>query len=264
MKVIDQLRSLVRLQDLVLEIRNSQQVVEQAPAKIEEIEGAFRERNAEYVAVKERFDALETDQKARSTELTELEANRKKYMDDLMNVQNQREYAAMLREIDTVKAHIAEHEEAILRDMEEIETVKSELSDHESHIQEERRRVQKEHADVEAGAEDARKLIVKQQGERKAIEDALPKNLVFIVHRLEGGRQGQFLSKAEDGVCQSCYVRMRPQVFQEIKLSVKVHACGNCKRLLYHAPSLAVESADTSAESPSSESGPGGIGAGAV
>ena len=58
------------------------------------------------------------------------------------------------------------------------------------------------------------------------------------MHRLEPNRQGLFLTQADDGVCQSCFVRVRPQGFQEIKLAIKIHSCGNCKRLLYHQPSL--------------------------
>ena len=71
-------------------------------------------------------------------------------MEDLMQVKNQREYAAMLNEIDTVKAQISGHEEAILRDMEEIEKLKVELADQEQHIATEREAVAKERAEVEA------------------------------------------------------------------------------------------------------------------
>ena len=51
-------------------------------------------------------------------------------------------------------------------------------------------------------------------------------------------RQGIFLSKADNGTCQSCFVRIRPQVFQEIKLASKVHTCDSCRRFLYHEPTL--------------------------
>jgi len=236
--VRDQLLRLVRLQEVALEVRRSRDVVESAPARIEEVEGHFRERNAEYVAVKQRFDALEEDQRRRSGELEELEESRKKYMDDLMGVQNQREYAAMLKEIDSVKARIVEHEDAILKDMEEIETVKVDLASHETHIQEERKHVEEEHAEIQATADTASEAIALLSEERTRIESELPRNLLAAVRRLEVGRQGLFLSKAEEGICQSCFVRVRPQGFQEIKLAIKVHYCSNCKRLLYHEPSI--------------------------
>ena len=238
MQVRDQLFRLVRLQGLVQETRAARSLVEDSPARIEEIENHYRERNAEYVAIRQRCDALEADRQTRSAELATLEESQKKYMADLMNVQNQREYAAMLKEIDAVKAQIGEHEVAILTDMEEIETAKADLAKFEEHIQAEREQVARERAEVEAAVERARKSIARLETERARIESELPKSLVSAVRRLEQGRQGQFLSKADEGVCQSCFVRVRPQGFQEVKLASKIHYCSNCKRLLYHEPSL--------------------------
>jgi predicted nucleic acid-binding Zn-ribbon protein len=258
----DQLLQLVRLQDLILDTRAAHSTVTGAPAHIEEIEERFRERNAEYVAVKQRFEALEEDQRTRSGELELLEEQLKKYKADLMQVQNQREYAAMLREIDSIKSSIAEHEEAILRDMEEIETTKTDLASHETHIKAERESVAKERAEVESACAAASKTIEELTVERRAIESGLPRPLVASILRLEEGRQGQVLSRAEDGVCQSCFVRVRPQVFQEIKLALKIHCCSNCQRLLVHEPSL--KAAAEKAEAGSQDSAPAAEGVEAV
>jgi predicted nucleic acid-binding Zn-ribbon protein len=238
LKVRDQLRKLLRLQEVVLETRAAQRTVEGAPARVEEIESRFRERNAEYVAVQQRHDALDLDQRTRSSELKSLEATRKKYMDDLMQVQNQREYAAMLQEIDTVKARISEHEDTVLKDLEGLETVKVELASHAAHILEERKKVEEEREEVRAAGAAAREQIARLEEERRRIEAGLPADLVATVNRLEAGRQGVFLGKVVDGVCQSCFVRVRPQGFQEIKLAIKIHGCSSCRRLLYHEPSL--------------------------
>jgi predicted nucleic acid-binding Zn-ribbon protein len=220
------------------DIRLAQVVVGDAPGKIEEIEGRFRERNAEYVAIKERFDALNLDQKTRSGELTDLEERRKKFMEDLMHVQNQREYAAMLKEIDAVKAQISDHEEAILKDMEEVESLQGELETHEAHIKEEREAVEKERGTVEAEAGGAEAAIEEKSAERASVEAELPAEMVRVIRQLETTRQGIFLSKAENGICQCCFVRVRPQVFQEIKQAAEVHTCSSCRRFLYHEPAL--------------------------
>jgi predicted nucleic acid-binding Zn-ribbon protein len=225
LEVKDQLLRLVRLQEIAMEVRSARALMDGAPSRVEEIEAQFRERNEEHKA---------------------------KYMADLMQVQNQREYAAMLKEIDAVKAQIAEHEEAILSDMEEIETVKVELATHEEHIKTERERVDKERSDVEAAADAARQSIATLEDERSSLENELPLSLVGSVRRLEESRQGQFLSKAEEGVCHSCFVRVRPQGFQEVKLAIKIHYCSNCRRLLYHEPTLKRMAAEAKGGEPGS------------
>jgi len=237
-EVRSQLLRLVRLQEIVSESRAARAQIEGAPIRLEGIEQRFRERNAEYVAVRQRFEALEEDRRLRSVELEALEQSRAKYSEDLMQVRNQREYAAILREIDTVKARIAEHDEAILKDMEELDAVKVELASHESHIQEERKLVESEAAEVEAQVVQARELTVRLDAERASVVDGLPRDLLQAVARLEEGRQGLFLSRVVEGVCQACFVRLRPQGVQEVRQLLKIHACSNCKRLLYYEPAL--------------------------
>jgi predicted nucleic acid-binding Zn-ribbon protein len=257
LEVRDQLLHLVRLQQLALEIQAGHETIDGAPSKLESIENRFRERNAEYVAVKERCDALETDRRTRSGDLQLLEQQRDKYRNDLTKVTNEREYAALLKEIDAVNARISENEGAILQDMEEIESAKQELASREEHIQAERIKVGEESSQVAAAVQAARETIARLEAERSELEVGLPRSLVASIRRLESGRSGVFLARAEDGVCQSCYVRMRPQVYQEIRTAQEIHYCGSCKRLLYHPPSLERAAKQAATAGPQSE--PGGV-----
>jgi uncharacterized protein len=239
----EQLRRLVAIQELALEIQSARAVVEGAPDRIEEIESRFRERNAEYVAVKERYEALEKDRSDRTVELETLEAARKKFMESLMQVKNQREYAAVLKEIDAVKALIGSHEDAILKGMEESEKLKADLDARSGHIEQERVRVGEEHARVEGEAAAAVKRIAEAEDERARLEADLPQDLIESVHRVEDNRGGVFLAKAEKELCQACFVRVRPQVFQEIRAASRIHICGHCRRFLYYEASLKIEPA---------------------
>jgi len=250
-----QLRRLVAIQDLALAIQSARAVVEGAPDRIEEAESRFRERNAEYVAVKERFEALEKDRAERTLELDTLEDARKKFMESLMQVKNQREYAAVLKEIDSVKALIGTHEEAVLKGMEESETLKVDLDARSGHIEQERIRVGEEHARVESEAAAATARIAEAERERERIEADLPQDLIESVRRVEENRGGVFLAKAEKELCQACFVRVRPQVFQEIRAASRIHICGHCRRYLYYEAALAPETAGP----PAGENGRAGI-----
>ncbi len=240
----EQLERLLRIQELALEIQAARAVVEGAPRRIEEIESRFRERNAEYVAVRDRHDELEKDRKDRTLELTVLEESRKKYMESLMQVKNQREYAAALKELDACKAQIGAHEETILKDMEELETLKKDLDARTEHIDKERGLVESERSQVESDAAAAAERISRAEAERARVEAELPRDLVENLRRVEEGRQGLFLARAEKEMCQACFVRVRPQVFQEIRQATRIHICGNCRRYLYYEPALKPASQD--------------------
>ena len=234
-----QLTSLLRMQELALEIQGARGVVDGAPGRLEEAENRFRERNSEYVATKERYDAIEADRRARSLELATLEETRKHYQDSLMQVKNQREYSAVLKEIDAAKARIGEHEEAILASMEEVEVLQGDLEARAAHIESERAIVEAERTAIAADVAEAESRIERATAERSEIEATLPAALVANVRRVEEGRRGIFLVKADREMCSACHVRLRPQVYQEIKQATQVHICGNCRRYLYYEPALA-------------------------
>jgi len=170
-----------------------------------------------------------------------------------MQVSNQREYAAMLKEIDTVKAGIASHEDFILKAMEELEELKPKIGSHEDHIREERDRVTTERAEVEQSVGEAEATIRRTGEERSRLEAELPPALVSAISRVESMRQGRFLVRADDGTCQACWVRVRPQVYQEIRLGSAVHQCGSCHRFLY--VESAVETPSDAAETRPAPSG---------
>ncbi len=245
-----QLLGLLKMQETALEIQSANAVVDGAPAKIEEAENRFRERNAEYVEIKERYDAIDADRNARSLELGALEEARKHYQDSLMQVKNQREYAAVLKEIDTAKASIGQHEEAILAGMDEVDTLKTDLDARAAHIESERTIVERERADVEAAVRDALTRIERATSERAEIESTLPAALVANVKRVEEGRKGVFLVKVERESCSACHVRLRPQVYQEIKLATKIHMCGSCRRYLYAEAALTAPPMSANASRP--------------
>jgi predicted nucleic acid-binding Zn-ribbon protein len=254
-----QLERLLRIQELALGIRAAQKVVEEAPTRIEEIEAHFRERNAEYVAVKAQLDDVELDQKTRTGELAHLEEQRDKYKAGMLEVKNQREYAAMLKEIDSVNDQIAGNEEAILKDMEALEKLRGEMTTHEAHIKTEREVVARDRSEVEAAAKTADVSCRELTTERDSLEKDLPHSLRAAIEKLELRRQGVFLSQAENGTCMSCFVRIRPQMFQEIKLAKKVHTCGNCRRYLYFQPAAeATETSATPKDAPASSASEGG------
>jgi uncharacterized protein len=252
-----QLQKLVKMQELALEIQAAHAIVDGAPAKIEEAEGRFRERNVEYVALKERFDAIDADRRERSLELSTLEETRKHYQDSLMQVKNQREYAAVLKEIDAAKASIGDHEEAILASMDEVESLKTDLAARAAHIESERSIVEKERAEVEAAVAEAQARIAHHSAERAEIESSLPAALVANVLRVEEGRKGLFLVRVERESCSACHVRLRPQVYQEIRQASKIHTCGSCRRYLYTESLFATPAAPTSAavNGPGTETG---------
>ena len=48
-------------------------------------------------------------------------------------------------------------------------------------------------------------------------------------------RNGLAVSEARDGMCTICHVRLRPQVFNNVRRNEAIIQCDTCQRILYFA-----------------------------
>jgi predicted nucleic acid-binding Zn-ribbon protein len=69
--------------------------------------------------------------------------------------------------------------------------------------------------------------------ERKTIEPIISPDLLPRYERVRKFRGGIGVAPAKDYMCDACKVRLRPQVFQEIRKNDQIIACDACQRVLY-------------------------------
>ena len=66
---------------------------------------------------------------------------------------------------------------------------------------------------------------------------SLRPQLVALFEQVARARKGLALANAtRDGLCSACHVRLRPQVFQEVRRNDQIIQCGSCNRILYYIP----------------------------
>jgi predicted nucleic acid-binding Zn-ribbon protein len=54
------------------------------------------------------------------------------------------------------------------------------------------------------------------------------------------------VAEARDGLCTICHVRLRPQVFNELRRNDAIIQCSSCQRILYFAQEGAAATPDQS------------------
>jgi hypothetical protein len=60
------------------------------------------------------------------------------------------------------------------------------------------------------------------------------------------------MSEAREGLCTQCHVRLRPQVYNELRRNESVMQCESCSRILYFVAPVA----PAAAPSPEAQSAP--------
>ena len=186
-------------------------------------------------AAREAFESSQKTRKQNETAVQDLEERRSKYKGQLMDVKTNKEYTAMLHEIETVEKEIGKHEDQILEEMERAEGLAADVKREEGAFKE----IEKESAEKgkeldaqQARLEDERKRVAT---ERDRVAEQIPEGPLNLYQRVAKLR-GTGAAEAKDGMCLACHGKMRPQVWVELKTGEHVFQCDACNRILYYDP----------------------------
>ncbi len=229
------LEKLIALQHAEVELRRVEGQLGDVPRARAEVEGRL-------AAERERLDhartALSESQKARKsheTALQDLEAKRSKYKGQLMEVKTNKQYTAMLHEIEGVEREIREREDHVLAEMEKAEGLAGDVKREEGLFKSVE---EKARAEVQALESQGRQLQDEQkrlQAARDASAAAVPEEAMALFQRVARLR-GVAVAEARDAMCQLCHVKLRPQMYVDLKRNEDIVQCPSCSRILYYVP----------------------------
>ena len=229
------LEKLIHLQRTETELRKLEAEMAEIPGRTaaadEELEGD-RQRLA---STRETLDACQRDRRRHEGELQALETRRSKYKDQLMEVKTNKEYTAVLHEIEAVEREIREREDRILEEMERAETLASEVQQEEIRLQESERRHRSEVEALDRRAGVLKADCARVMAERDAVAAELPEEMLELFRRVARLR-GAAVAEARDGTCQLCHVKLRLQMYADLKRNDAVVQCPSCSRILFYEP----------------------------
>ena len=159
-----------------------------------------------------------------------------KFRDQAMAVKTNQEYHAIQHEIAHAQGEIKKHEDAILERMLEadelaatIKAAEADLAAAQKTIDADRKAMHAEHAELQ-------KSLEKLTAERAGIVAAIDKGLLSTYEQALVRRQGIAVAEAKDGICTICHVRLRPQVFNNVRRNEDIVQCDSCQRILFFVP----------------------------
>jgi hypothetical protein len=229
------LEKLVRLQKAESDLGQVQADLLELPSLREQLDGRLEAERGRLDAARNLLDQSQKARRQHEGDLQALEAKRSRYKGQLMEVKTNKEYTAMLHEIEGVEREIRELEDRILGEMERAEALQADLKREEAAFRE----AQSRHA-AEARALESRTRSLEEQAarltaERDAVASQVPEEALELFRRVARLR-GAAVAEARDGMCQLCHMKLRPQMFVDVKRNDAVMQCPSCSRILYFEP----------------------------
>ena len=141
----------------------------------------------------------------------------------------------MQTEISNGEEEIKRLEDDLLEKMLEGDDLDGNLRQADQLLVKERNIVEAEHARIEKERIELEQQITALQVGRNEIVSQLPSPIVALFEMLARGRKGIAVVEAANGRCSSCQVRLRPQLFNNVRSNSTLIQCESCQRILYFA-----------------------------
>jgi hypothetical protein len=227
------LKQLIRLQAIDVSIQELRSRIDKFPAISKALDEKLRAAQSGLESAREKSKNNQGNRKKLESEISSIEGKISKYRDQMMSVKTNDEYRALQHEIEHAQTGIRKVEDDILNLMMEAETNQSDIKTAEVRLKEDQAKVNQERKALEDENKRDMSALESYLKERKEIQATVSSDLISQYERVRKHRGGIGVAAARNEVCEICQVRIRPQVFQEIRKNNQIIACDACQRILY-------------------------------
>jgi predicted nucleic acid-binding Zn-ribbon protein len=228
------LKTVIELQQVDLKIADLTTQIEAAPSQIQTLENQLHDFLHAHEERKLRLAANQKERKELEIEIQSIQGRIAKHKDQLYQVKTNEQYRAMLKEIEGEEENIRKIEDTILEKMLEAEGIQKQVQEAASRLDGEKARVAAETRRLESARQTAEAERRQALEHRELLAGALSPAVRDTYERVRRGRRGLAVAEVRDGFCTACHVRLRPQMYNEVRINGAVLTCENCSRILYY------------------------------
>lgn len=228
----NQLILLSELQEIDSKIDKYENNLAKFPAEAQEIARKLVVLRRELDEAETELKEIQDIQRKKEAELAVEQDKIKKTEKKLLNIKNQKEYNALLREVKLGKKVEGELEEAILELINRIEALnkeidkKTKLKDSlDSNLQEKKKAAQ------EAESEAASELTKLNESKAEVAKDI--KSQYLKRYGTIKQARGTALAEVENGTCNACHMSVPPQLAIKVFKQEELIICPSCQRMLF-------------------------------
>lgn len=240
-----ELKNLIELQQVDQVLSHLRDALKASPLQVEALKTQLDQFGHAIEEQKIRLSANQKERRQLEGDIQEIRSKIARHKDQLYQVKTNEQYRAMLKEIEAEEVNIRGVEDRILEKMLEGEQIDRQIREATARLESEKKRVETEVGKLESERKEAERQRDQAEARRNALVEALSKNTYNLYERLFKARNGVAVAEVRDGFCGACHVRLRPQVYNDLRTNDRILTCEACGRILHYVEPSAEE---TSAE----------------
>lgn len=230
------LEKLITLQHLDTAAADAHRKLADEPGRLKALDARI-ERAREAVAdAKQRLSTNQAARREIEKDVAVHQGRLSKFRDQAMAVKTNQEYHAIQHEIAFAQTEIKKREDQILELMVAADELNAAVKKADAALAAEQKAVdgdrQKLSQEIAALKADLQRIAADRAGVVGGMTPQVLSTFELIAKR----RGGVAIAEARDGGCTVCHVRLRPQVFNNVRRNDQIIQCDSCNRILYFVP----------------------------
>ena len=231
--MLAELERLIRLQELDNTVATARLSIEQYPSISAELDARINEQTSILENVERRITKQKSERQELEKSVAQIQTRLTRFKEQSMDVKTNKELWAIQSEISTAENEIQNLEEQILERMLQSDELADELAIAKNAVKDEQAEVSKEREQLEKERSKLQTQVDQHTTDRLALVAEIPSPAMALFETLSRGRKGIAVGEARDGRCSECLVRLRPQLYNEVRRNSSLIQCESCQRILY-------------------------------
>jgi len=226
---LDALLALQRQDTLLFDARRKR---DEIPRRADGLRDAVNRSKAALDESKKQVEQARLARRAIEKEVEGVGAEALKLERQLADVKTNKEYQALLHEIQLLKTKRSDYETRILESFEREEALTLAVTAAERQVKAEETRLREGEAELARESAELDQALHSITQDRDAVKPRVPQPLLSRYDRLLNARDGIAVAEVRKGACGACFKALTPHAMQNARRGDQIQICESCGRIM--------------------------------
>jgi uncharacterized protein len=229
----EKLLLLIKLQDCDSQLVKLSAKKKILPENIEKLDKEFNLFKEGIVKNKTKYDELKSRHTENENKIKKVNEGIVKTKERMLEVKNNKEYQAMLKEIEIAESSRGEIETQIISLLDELDKLSVLVKKDEEILKQSRGKYEQDKKAMEDELNAVDTDVANWEQKRIDLQKDVPDELLVRYERIKKRNKGVGVTSVWKSVCNGCHMNIPPQLYNELQRSDDLLSCPNCNRIMY-------------------------------
>jgi hypothetical protein len=229
----EKLSLLIRIQECDSQLVKLSAKKIKLPEKISKMEEDFQAYKENIEKNKRKYESLKSQHAESESKIKKLDDGMVKTRERLLEVKNNKEYQAMLKEIETAEKTRGEIETQIITLIDEMDKLTVLVKKDEETLKQATQKREEEKKIIENDLNTVDADTASWNQKREDLQKRIPADLLSRYEKIRKRNNGVGVISVWKSVCNGCHMNIPPQMYNELQRSTELLSCPNCNRIMY-------------------------------